>query len=541
MPAYSHGFHQLSIMPSVSRHLLTPEHLLKWLLVVFVLSRTLFYIVDSFAWPMDGDLSFLYYIAWLMNEHDYVPYQDVHETSFFGTFIFYSFLTGLVGYSTTAFHIVDTVFFLTLAWITFRLLSPFGSAAGLLAIGLFGEMYYQYGAGVHLQRDFVALLPAAFALLISQQKTLHPSKKSFAAGVLFAMAACIKPQFGFGLLPVVLLVAADSGASFVMLILRAIAGVMVILAAGLGWLVYHGILDDFIDMTLNYLPHYSTINGRNFARQPIDSWIGAGKWIFMRFSMYGLPLLAALLVFLRYKSVDRSAARLIYTIFVLWIFYLGYVAMAGKYWEYHVLPSSYFLAMCLALVVMQVPGLVVPRWLHVSLLLVWAFLAWVIIFQQSWRITPNIDKAYNARINEASAQLAEYLSQHLEPGEKVQPHVSHTHTSIFPAMLMAKALPATPYLENYLLYHDIDQPFVRHARERFLTMLREQPPRFIIVTPTVFFFQGEKTEKVFRPFEEWLAANYRQVYALPDQEGQRISEYYEVLEYRGRPEAGLAK
>lgn len=532
MRAYSHGFRELSIMPPLSRSSLEPEQFLKWFLVVFVLLRIVFYLVDSFSWPMDGDISFLYYIAWLMNEHDYVPYQDVHETSFFGTFIFYSALTKLVGYSTIAFHIVDTLFFLALSWITFRLLKPFGTPAGLLAIGLFGEMYYQYGAGVHLQRDFVALLPVALALLVSQQASIDSSKKCFLSGALFAVAACIKPQFGFGAPLVVVLIVFDSGITWKKALIASITGAVIVIFAGFAWLVYHGILDDFLDMTLNYLPHYSTINGRNFARQPIDSWIGAIKWIFERFKIFGPLLLISIFVCLRYKPFDKSQQRLVLVLFLLWVLYLIYVTMAGKYWEYHVLPSCYFLAMCLALIAMQAPGLAVPRHVSVCLLFAWAALAWFVVFEQSWRITPNTDKAYNARIEEASAQLAGYLAEHLQPGDRVQSHVSHTHTAIFPAMLEAQAIPATPYLENYLLYHDIDQPFVKHARERFLETLQRNPPRFIIVTPTVFFFHGDKTEKVFLPFEEWLALNYRPVYALPDQPGQRASEYYEVFEYQ---------
>lgn len=534
MRASSHGFRELSIMLTTSRLSFEPEQLLRWLLVVFVLSRTVCYIVDSFSWPMDGDISFLYYISWLINEHDYVPYEDVHETSFFGTFIFYSALTELVGYSTTAFHVVDTLFFLALSWMAFHLLKPFGALTGLLAVGLFGESYYQYGASVHLQRDFVALLPAALALIISQHSSCCARKKCFFVGMLFAVAACIKPQFGFGMLLVVALIVLDSGESWIKAFLAAAIGAISIGIAGAGWLVYHGILDDFLDMALNYLPHYSTINGRNFARQPIDSWIGAFKWMFERFRIFGLPLLISMFVLLRYKPVAKPHQRLVGVLFALWVVYLIYVTMAGKYWEYHVLPSSYFLAMCLAMVVVQVPGLTVPRLVSVGLLLVWLLLAWFIVFQQSWRITPNTDKAYNARIEEATAQLAGYLSDRLKPGDRVQSHVSHTHTAIFPAMREARAIPATPYLENYLLYHDIDQPFVQHARERFLQTLQREPPRFIIVTPTVFFFHGEKTEKVFRPFEEWLAQHYERVYALPDQPGQRTSEYYEVFEYRGQ-------
>src|SRR5688572_22315969 len=121
-----------------------PE-MLYLLLVVYAWVRLAEYITGSFDWPMDGDLGFLYYIAWLMNEHDYIPYRDVHETSFFGTFIFYSGLTRLTGYSTIAFHWADLFFFSALSSITFLLLKPLGKLCALLAIALFGEFYFKMG------------------------------------------------------------------------------------------------------------------------------------------------------------------------------------------------------------------------------------------------------------------------------------------------------------------------------------------------------------------------------------------------------------
>ena len=114
----------------------------KLLFVAYLLVRLGFNIFYSFAWPMDGDLSFLYYMSWLMNEQGMVPYSDLHETSMLGTFIFYNCLTALIGYSSVAFHIADSVLFMALALMTYGLMRPFGSLVALLAIGCFGEFYF---------------------------------------------------------------------------------------------------------------------------------------------------------------------------------------------------------------------------------------------------------------------------------------------------------------------------------------------------------------------------------------------------------------
>lgn len=508
------------------------------LLVIYAWVRLAEYVIGYFDWPMDGDLSFLYYIAWLMNEHDYIPYRDVHETSFFGTFIFYSGLTRLIGYSTDAFHWADLFFFSLLSWITFLLLNPFGKLCALLAIALFGEFYFKMGFGVHLQRDFVALLPAALALLLLRQQTFSLRVRSILAGMLFGVASCIKPQFAGGLVVAIWFLTVTEKKENDVLIARIfnismaiLAGFMCVWAAGFLWLMAHGVARQFVDMAIHYLPAYSSINGRNFARESIDAWLGAGKWLWGMISIWMIPIAISVYGIFRRNSGSTKQTRFWVLALVLWwILYLTYVPMAGKYWGYHVLPTYYFVAILLSLVVASTRNIQnnITKYIIMA---VWLLAYFFEIADENVSSRHQDLIASNEQSRLTAIALEDFLKESLKEGDRTQAHVSHTRGPVFPALLAARALPATPYLENYLLYHDVDSPFVKKAREQFLSSLQENPPRYIIYTSTLFGFRGPGTETMFMPFEKWMGEHYQRVLAS-HREFAPAFDRVEVYEYQ---------
>jgi len=488
------------------------------LLVIYAWVRLVEYVVGSFNWPMDGDLSFLYYIAWLMNEHDYVPYRDVHETSFFGTFIFYSSLTRLTGYLTLAFHWADLFFFSILSWITFLLLKPFGKLCALLAIALFGEFYFKMGFGVHLQRDFIALLPAALALLLLREERLSLRVRGFLMGILFGAASCIKPQFAGGLLVAIwYLTFAEKKENDVLvgrilnISIAALAGFICIWSVGFTWLMFHGVANQFIDMAIHYLPAYSSINGRNFARDSVDAWLGAGKWLWGMISLWIIPIAASVYgTFSRNGGGIKQSRIWVLALILWWLLYLMYVPMAGKYWGYHVLPAYYFVAILLSLVVASAHNIQnnITKYIIMA---VWLLAYFFGIADENVSSRHQNLIASNEQSRQTTIALEKFLKSSLKEGDRTQAHVSHTRGPVFPALLAARALPATPYLENYLLYHDVDSTFVKKAREQFLSTLQKDPPRYIIYTSTLFGFRGPGTETMFAPFESWMSQHYKRV------------------------------
>ncbi len=124
-------------------------------------------LVLSLNWRMQHDTPLYQYSAFLINEHGCVPYKDIFETSFVGTFLFHSAIGSLFGYGDFAFRLVDIVYLLILLGVTWFLMRPLGKFVALTSILLFGVLYLSFGSAMSLQRDYIGVLPVAAATLLA--------------------------------------------------------------------------------------------------------------------------------------------------------------------------------------------------------------------------------------------------------------------------------------------------------------------------------------------------------------------------------------
>lgn len=89
------------------------------LLIIFLAELAL-----SLNWRMEHDTPLLHYVAFLIDQHDFVPYKDVFETSMPGTFLFHLAIGKTLGYGDTAFRVVDIAYLMLLLTATWFLVRP---------------------------------------------------------------------------------------------------------------------------------------------------------------------------------------------------------------------------------------------------------------------------------------------------------------------------------------------------------------------------------------------------------------------------------
>ena len=180
----------------------------KYLFVTFLGGLFFMQLVLSLNWPLlnGGDAAFLHYIAYLINEHDFVPYRDIFEVNMPGTYLFHMAIGKLFGYSDFAFRLVDTTWLTLTLIVSWLLMRPFGRVVAFSACFLFGLVYFKGNVYHSLQRDFIVLLPIATALLLGTQRKPYHSINliHLLQGILFGLAGLIKPHFIIGL-PVIIL------------------------------------------------------------------------------------------------------------------------------------------------------------------------------------------------------------------------------------------------------------------------------------------------------------------------------------------------
>ncbi len=162
----------------------------------------------STQWPIAHDEAPLFYEAFMMRAEDLVPYRDLFDFQMPGSFIAYTALGLLSGFDSFRIRILDLVILTALLIITFFATQRFGKTPALAAAILFGLKYLQGGPSMSLQREYLLLVFIALALWISMLETLT-LKHRITLGLLFGLAAVIKPHAAIGLIPILLFDIAD--------------------------------------------------------------------------------------------------------------------------------------------------------------------------------------------------------------------------------------------------------------------------------------------------------------------------------------------
>jgi hypothetical protein len=226
--------------------------------------------IYSTRWRMEHDTPLLQYAALLMDQYDLFPYRDIFDLNMPGTFIFHFLVGRLFGYGDLAHRYVDLFLLGVLSLTTYFFMRRFGPLVGWGAAIVFPLIYLSHGQMVSLQRDYIGVIPIAFALLwIPAKSEGAVGLRRFAiVGALFGIALLFKPHLvlGFPIIHGGLLALRwaqrdrstrdflkTSGVSTLCLLFPALL-VMI-------WLYANSALGHFIAIYSDYVPLYSSLSG----------------------------------------------------------------------------------------------------------------------------------------------------------------------------------------------------------------------------------------------------------------------------------------
>jgi hypothetical protein len=488
----------------------------------------------SVNWRMVHDPPILYYISFLIDKHDYVPYLDTYEFTFPGGLIFHWLIGKCFGYGDAAFRTVDIVLFGFLFLITMGIIRPLGRLVALAGFLIFGLLYMGYGPYMSLQRDYLAIIPVALAVLLvsgghSQKFTLI---RLLSTGFLVGMAATVKPHQIICIIPLLMyfywrwnLESSTPGNNkirqTVLIVLITVSGVLIAVSIPVLWLWFRGGLPAFWELITCYLPLYTQLTGDHTSVSGPE-YLG---YILRSYRKLGgmTPLLipACLGLYIAFFEVQLSHTKklLIGLITGLAFCFSVYPVLAGKFWHYHWMPFRYFISLCAGLVFISVPTdtrSIYRRLFPVIILCI--SLLFVLkpppeFFKQIRGGNPTPPKY--GRVD----KMAEFLIAHMKPGDTVQP-LDWTGGSLH-AMLLARAVPANPFIQDVCFYHHVSNPFIRDLRKRFMTALENNQPRFVLQVHERPRHTGLDTSDRFPELEEFLAQYY---YVALEGDGFRILE-----------------
>ncbi len=524
----------------------------KWLgnLVIALLALQILVLAQhTFAWRYGEDVGFFYYFSWLVNEHHYLPYRDLHETSFPGSFLLYALITRIGGYSVIAYNITHMLLFATLSTASFLSLQHIHRRMAWAGTCLFGSMYFLMHRSMHMQRDFLVLLFVLLAIAVMTcrwQLTL----RSLLTGLLFGMASAIKPHAALAA-PFVVLTGAlmyvsaqDMGNRRAVMqqclhaALVSLAGFFCVWLTIIASMIANGSWPFFYRMFTEYMPLYQKMNGIHIALSPQQRLQNALDWL--RGEMFGflLPAVAGLAMVWKNTALDPAQKRLALMFVLLFPVFLVYVAIGGKFWDYHQIPAHYFF--CVTLSLCFIP-FATRSWQGFTARLLFLLMATLFLLPSlspdyvlaaaCLKGDPVCDSEEQAAYT-TEDRLEQFLRQEVRADERVEPLATSTLGPLFPAMLRAGIQPTTPYLEGFPLYHDANESYVQHIRADMLERMQKNPPRFII-RPVNFFAPGGATASKFDALDHFIESRYALVDAT---HYPGLGEKLPVMIYERKPQ-----
>lgn len=464
----------------------------------------------SLQWPIAHDEAPLFYEAFLM-QNGHIPYKDFFDFQMPGSFFAYSLLGILSNFGPLRIRILDLILLAAISTITYFAMRRFGKFTALAAPILFALKYLQGGPNLSLQREYLILIFISLSIWIGVSDSLT-FRKRLMLGLLYGLAATLKPHAALGLLPFLLLDIADLKQRHELSLQSLTKQIIFPLTLGFAipislitlYLAITHSLFPLIDIILNYVPLYTQINGAMAITPPNErmAYLLDQLW---RLGGNGLWLIPA--AFGMYLNRNRQT----YLLASLAIIYALYPALTGQFFPYHYIPFIYtiILAASLALNVKSQTSNVTTFDLRLStfslIALLLVTLATVRPSQTFLRQLQGKDIAIAA---DRATQISTFLEKNLEPGDQVQA-LDWTGGSLL-AMLENRAPIATSYVFDFYFYHHVSNPYIQSLRADFMTQLGESKPRFIIEVTAIDkpWVSGEDTTRDFPELRAFLAENY---------------------------------
>jgi hypothetical protein len=475
----------------------------------------------SLRWPLAHDEAPLFYEAFLMQSEGRVPYRDIFDFQMPGSYVAYYLLGTLSNFGPFRIRILDLFILITIIAITWLAMRRFGRPAALAGGILFGLKYLQGGPALSLQREYLLLIFIALALLAGLRDSLT-LKHRLSLGILFGLAAVIKPHAALGLLPFLLFDIDDLRkrpdsslpSPVKQSILPMAAGFLIPISLVVVWLALTGALTPFLDIALNYWPLYSQINGEIAITPPAGrmSYLLDQAW---RLGGSGIWLIPAALGIYLHRN------RQTYLLASLALCYAIYPALSGQFFPYHYIPFIYLIVLLASLSISTIhhsPFIILSS----SLLL----LTLAINVRPSTAFIRQLEGKPVVTSSDRAVEIARFLDKNLEAGDTVQP-LDWTGGTLL-AMLETRAPLVTSYVFDFYFYHHISDPYIQSLRSDFMTQLQEAQPRFIIEVTAIDkpWVSGEDTSRDFPELRVFLD----EYYSITIQ-----GEGYSIHELDGRP------
>ncbi len=483
-----------------------------WFTALSAVGFALFTLWLSRHQPIEMDLAMMHYTAFLINEKHLLLYRDIFENNLPGPFFFHALIGNTLGYGAHMVRFLDACVLLSLAALSWKILSPVSKAGAVLAPALFALLYLAGGTVAAFQRDYIAILPITAALALLCRTQVQPKRDAAIVGALCGLACGFKPNFIVvfpallwilwlklpgNLMSKIMGTAIPAGAAFTTIFLIPFI-----------WALQHADLKELLELYKTYTPIYVSTRTDlyhydNLEQQLRELATMQASHLF-KMGIFAIP--GWLWAWRQQRENPVALTRLKYlgilTFAIAW-----HEVIAGKYWFAHLLPPYFFTVLCFALLLTPANADAKTPEQIIRIILV-AITFYVAIFSAGVYSSQQLyNKHYDAKnYNIRSNKIARYLKHHLKTGDTVQSLDGSGDGQ--GSLLLAHATTATRFVEDIPLYLQPDSPITKGFRKEFLAAMAANPPAYFVYIDNFWHPAGGNRLKEFKELNSFLEKNY---------------------------------
>lgn len=486
---------------------------LAWLLVAIACSMTLWTAWLSRYQPIEWDLAMLHYAAFLINEKGFILYKDIFENNLPGVFLFHSLLGYTLGYDALPLRIFDFAVLGSIGLLSWYILAPLTKPGAVLGACVFIAIYLYSGSYNALQRDYLGIVPTAFAFCVMQSQFMHPRKKEIGIGALCGLACWFKPNCII-VLPILFFLhwkqhPIEDLSSLVIRCLRMGTAFLILFSIPLVWAFFKGDYAALLDIYKKFTPIYleSRSDLYHYASSQ-EKWLDLTRKQFEHTK--NILIISAPGVLWAWRQLPRNSTSRtrLFNLVIFTLSFSFYELMAGKFWMAHLLPSYYWAMLLCSLVLIPAAPSHTGKIENFSAFLCTILAAGAAFFVIHSAMARTTDAGYtegNAHIR--SHKIASFLKLHMKNNDTVQGIDGSGDGQ--GALLLARATSATRFLEDIPLYMQPEAPATQSFRKEFLHAISTQPPTYIVYIHNIFHPAGGNRLKEFQALNQFIESNYR--------------------------------
>jgi len=433
-----------------------------------------------------------------------------------GTYLIHIIIGKIFGYSDLGIRLADVCILTGISAFTFIFVKKFSYKSALSFIVIFTLLYLLKRPYTIMQREYFIVAILSLILFLNFYFSSEKRNIILLTGFLTGICVTIKPH-AVVIIPAFVLYKfierkfidrrENLFKNLFSYLITISLGCAIPILVMIGWLLWSGTMNSFLDMVRFYFPLYADLNNTHYV---VTGWQRYSYIMteFFKFNEKPLFLVTAILgaYFSLFRfNLEKEKRKQILLLCVLMATFAVYTTLSGQYWPHHWLPCTYIVSILTSLCFINGIGVFRREKYFVLFFLCAAMLSLFIPYKGfvSQLKGEDVDSEQKQRITE----ISDYVIKNAGPADDVQ--LLDWMGGTGEAMLRARKDHPNKFVYDFYFYHHVSNPYIQSLRKEFIADLITRKPKFIVkILDKRPIPRGFDTAENFSEMDKYIEENY---------------------------------